>query len=325
MRFAILALCALSSLPLGAPAGAESPPSAGVGFERSSIEVRHPDGTRRAQLFVWYPSPTPPAPIDYGGQLGWAVANAPVTRGAHPFVVFSHGYLGAADQSLFLTESLARSGYVVAALDHADASRGNTNRTPPEFANPEAWDEAKFRDRADDVRAVVDTMLARSRRPADRFTGAVDASRIAGVGHSLGGYTLLAVSGARPSWRDDRLRAFVLLSPYVAPFAGKRTLDASGPVMLQGGTLDLAITPGLPAIYAKLGAPKYYAVLRGENHFGWTNLACLGRTTTECAARGNPHEIVALTRAFLDRHARGLPAKRLNKKGDLATYRAKLR
>ena len=85
------------------------------------------------------------------------------------------------------------------------------------------------------------------------------------------------------------------------------------------------VTPLLPGLYARLAAPKYYAVLRAENHFGWTNLACLGRTTTECAARGNPHEIVALTRAFLDRHARGLPAKRLNKKGDLATYRAKLR
>jgi len=232
--------------------------------------------------------------------------------------------LGAGDQSIFLTEALARAGYVVAAIDHADASRSSGRREPPSFANPASWDDAKFRDRANDLRFLLDHLLDRARDSRDPLGARIDPDRVGAVGHSLGGYTLLGVGGARASWRDDRVRALALLSPYVAPFAGRKSLGVRAPVMLQGGTLDVFITPSLPHIYRQLSAPKYFATLRGENHFGWTNLACLGRTTVDCARSGNPREIVALTSAFFDRHLRAKRAPRLNEKGSLASYRAKV-
>lgn len=297
-----------------------------AGFSRSALQVPARGAPARAsQSFLWYPTRAAERAHDYGGQAGSVALDAPVAAGAHPLLVFSHGYLGAGDQSIFLCEALARAGYVVAALDHADSSRGGTNRESPQFAHPERWDERKFRDRAEDLRFLIDHLLARAARRDDALSGRVDAQRIGGIGHSLGGYALLGVAGAWPSWRDDRVRAFALLSPYAAPLKDRQRLDVGAPVMLQGGTLDIGVTPLLPGVYAKLAAPRYYAVLRAENHFGWTNLACLGRTTVACAGSGNPREMVALTRAFFDRHLRGLPAKRLNRKGALASYQADVR
>lgn len=325
--------CARSILPIvvvaallgGAPAHAD-PARSGVGFERSALRVEARGARpRESTLFLWYPSDGRDSRHDYGGQLGFATPNAPLAPGRHPLVVFSHGYLGTADQSIFLTEALARAGYVVAGLDHADASRKKTRREAPKFGNPESWDDRKFRDRAEDLRFLVDRLLARSRTPGDALHEHVDATRIGAVGHSLGGYALLGIAGARPAWRDERIRAFVLLSPYVAPYLGRKRLAVAAPVMLQGGTLDVLITPSLPELFAALAPPKYYAVLRAENHFGWTNLACLGRTTVDCAGSGNPREMVALTRGFLDRHLRSLPAKRLNERGSLASYQVELR
>ena len=44
---------------------------------------------------------------------------------------------------------------------------------------------------------------------------AFDWKRCGLVGHSLGGYTLLGLGGAWPSWRFDGIKAVLALSPYV--------------------------------------------------------------------------------------------------------------
>jgi len=289
-----------------------APPDTGVGFERSPLRVEHRDGSERdTTLYLWYPST---APSEHAG------SGNPVAPGAHPLLIFSHGFLVGGDQSTFLTEALARAGYVVAALDHSDAS-GSPELAIPPFLDPQAWDERTQRDRAQDLRFLVDALLARAERAGDLLHGHIDPQAIGGIGHSLGGYTLLGIAGAWPSWRDERLRAFVLLSPYAAPYLRRERLDVKSAVMLQGGTLDFPITQDLPQLYERLRAPRVLLVLRGENHLAWTDLGCLGRTAPDCAAGGNPARIVAYSRAFFDRHLRGLPAPTLDA-GDpaLASY-----
>src|SRR6185437_11309211 len=44
--------------------------------------------------------------------------DAPITNGAHPVVVFTHGYTGTFTDYTFIFEDLASRGYVVASVDH---------------------------------------------------------------------------------------------------------------------------------------------------------------------------------------------------------------
>ncbi len=206
----------------------------------------------------------------------WKPAGAAPASG-FPLVVFSHGYTGCATQSKFLTEALARSGYLVVAPNHRDALCGGTvghSFTAPQesFVKDRAWSDATYRDRAADIRAVLDAVLG-----AKSFEGVpVDPSRIALAGHSLGGYTVLGVAGAWPSWKDPRVKAVLALSPYCEPYVRKGDLaHLNVPVMYQGGTLDIGITPTVRhpgGAYDLSGAPKYYVELKGAGHLAWTDL-----------------------------------------------------
>lgn len=47
------------------------------------------------------------------------------------------------------------------------------------------------------------------------------------------------------------------------------------PVLHQGGTADLGITPTvkrLSGAYARSSVPKYYVEFQGAGHFAWTNI-----------------------------------------------------
>lgn len=201
----------------------------------------------------------------------------PAPRSGFPVVIFSHGFLGCATQSTFLTQAFARAGYLTLAPDHLDAFCGTAHtagvpREQKPFADPKQWDPSTYRDRADDVIAVLDALAA-----AKSFHGiAVDAHRIALAGHSLGGYTVLGVAGAWPSWKDARVRAVLALSPYLEPYLLKGDLGRLKiPVMYQGGTLDVAITPFVrraQGAYDRSSTPKYYVEFKGAGHFAWTDL-----------------------------------------------------
>lgn len=216
------------------------------------------------QVAVWKPAGT--APPD-----------------GYPVILFSHGFTGCGTQSVFLTEGLAQAGYLVLAPDHHDAACGpnhegklfeklSTMRSQQPFHTPDAWSEATYRDRGVDLEAVLDAVLKQK-----SFQGLpIDSRRVGLAGHSLGGYTVLALAGAWPSWKDRRIKAVLALSPYCAPFIAKGNLGhLDVPIMYQGGTLDFGITPsvGRPGgAYDLTSPPKYFIELAGAGHFAWTNL-----------------------------------------------------
>ncbi len=201
----------------------------------------------------------------------------------YPVILFSHGFTGCGTQSVFLTEGLAQAGYFVLAPNHPDAGCGpghegklfeklSTMQSEQPFHNPDAWSEATYRNRGADMEAILDTILKEK-----SFQGVpIDSSRIGLAGHSLGGYTVLALAGAWPSWKDRRVKAVLALSPYCAPFIMKGDLGhLDVPVMYQGGTLDIGITPSVRrpgGAYDLTSAPKYFLDLAGAGHFAWTNL-----------------------------------------------------
>jgi predicted dienelactone hydrolase len=259
------------------------------------------------QFLVWVGRTTHPVTeITIAGRRVaiWKPAGTAAKDG-FPLILFSHGFAGCSTQTVFLTEALAEAGYFVLAPDHHDAACGpshegrlfeklSTLRSEEPFHNPDAWSEATYRDRRADLEAMLDAILKDK-----SFQGVpVDSSRIGLAGHSLGGYTVLALAGAWPSWKDRRVKAVLAVSPYCAPFLKKGDLGhLDVPVMYQGGTLDIGISPSIRrpgGAYDVTSAPKYFLDVAGAGHLAWTNLD-----------RSYQSLISDYAVAFFDRYLRG--------------------
>lgn len=107
-----------------------------------------------------------------------------------PIVVISHGLSGDRKGFVAVAEHLASHGYAVVALDHPAS-----NRTQLEDlfrgAEQEIAEPTEFSDRPRDVSYLLDRLALRS----DRLQ--LDMDSIAVLGHSFGGYTAIALSGAQ--------------------------------------------------------------------------------------------------------------------------------
>ncbi len=320
---------AILLLLVARPASAEDCATASVGFRVMHFGHR--------VVAVWYPTTAPASLYSYSPRFSGMVAlDAPPGTTCHapvPLVIFSHGFTGCGMQSIALTEELARHGYVVAAPDHADALfchidpeavRPQSKSERPSFIRADTWTDATFADRREDIEATIDGLLA------DKdFRDVIDASNIGVMGHSLGGYTVVGMAGGWPGWRDPRIRAVLALSPYVAPFEVRHTLQGIRvPLMYQGGTLDVGITPflrGSNGAYRQANPPAFFVELRNAGHFAWVN--CGGaRTTDSCvAAKSNIALINEYGIAFLDVYLKHKAEPVLKEKNPaLAAYDFKL-
>lgn len=268
---------------------------------------------------VWYPTTAGEAPYQYADRIATAVAQgAPAADcSLFPLIVFSHGLGGCGTQSVFFTEALARAGYIVVAPDHKDAKckvdqprslGGLFQRAEEPLGDPEKWTDATYRDRRDDIEVVLNEITH------DSLVGRrINQGAIAGVGHSLGGYTIAGMAGAWPSWKDKRIRAALLMSPYMEPFVAKGTLHSMDvPVMYQGGTRDFAITPKLEkpgGAYDASNPPKFFVKFQNAGHFGFTILTCMPYGTTEGCNERSPlaKAIDEYGIAFFDRYLKGRP------------------
>jgi predicted dienelactone hydrolase len=285
--------------------------------------VRIPNGPKTS---IWYPTRSAESSYGYSKFLRGFVAPyaAPRDCQRYPLVIFSHGLDGCGTQSVFFTEALARAGYVVVAPDHRDAGCSSDGRgfvrwhlPRKSFMAPGRWDDRTYYDRRRDVEAVLNWALT----SAD-FSPIIDAQNIGIAGHSLGGYTALALAGGWVSWKDPRIKAVLLFSPWARPFvAHHRMEDIHVPVMYQGAQLDLGMTPwlrGARGIYAQARSPKYYVELKGGSHLEWTNAVCFGRRSVETCLdnRANARLIVEYGTAFLDRYLKNRSAALGNLNGE---------
>lgn len=280
---------------------------------------------------VWYPTRDPEVSYTYALDTSSTLAlnGTPADCARFPLVVFSHAYGGCGTQSLFFTEQLGRHGYIVAAPDHKDAlcsvdgtSAAFNPGSEPSFFDPANWNYTTYADRKDDLEKVINGMLQSS-----DFGDRIDPAKIAVSGHSLGGYTAAGIVGGWSSWKDDRIKAALLLSPYILPFSLQNRLPSiSLPVMYQGGQLDLGIIPfllGSGGAYANSNAPKYLAELIAATHFEWTNVLCLGTGTVAACLQSKPNAqlIINYSVAFLDRYLNGMNQPLLTNTGSgLADY-----
>jgi pimeloyl-ACP methyl ester carboxylesterase len=182
------------------------------------------------------------------------IVRYPTSNGAHPLIVFGHGFALTPAVYGALLDAWARAGFVVAApvfpLGNAHAPGGAT--------------ESDLVNQPKDMSVVISRLLGlNAQRGA--LGGRIDASRIAVAGHSDGAETALAVAYDR-RYRDPRVRAAIVLSgaalPGMGPFARR-----GPPLLAVQGTADPINPPGATAAYFRLARrPKFLLWLLGAAH-----------------------------------------------------------
>ncbi|HZU87825.1 MAG TPA: hypothetical protein VE993_01075, partial [Stellaceae bacterium] len=151
---------------------------------------------------IWYPA-VPDAqetPQRFGPpgrpffDLGRAAVNAAIapSPARFPLILLSHSSGGIAANLAWLGTALAAHGYIAAAVNHP-GNNAIDGYTVPGFT---LWGL-----RARDLSAVLDGMF---KDPT--FGPRIDPRRIGAAGHSLGGYTVIAIAGGIAS--HERLREF---------------------------------------------------------------------------------------------------------------------
>jgi predicted dienelactone hydrolase len=216
--------------------------------------------------------------------------DAPVAAGAFGVIVVSHGAGGMALLHRDLAMALASQGYVVAAPTHP-RRQGN------DISGVGVWVG-----RPKQVSRVIDAVLG------DGTLGShAEPQRIGVVGHSNGGYTALAVAGAKPSTsavavhcrehpddvrfcasggaatreatreighvpelRDPRVRSIVLMAPNAAPFTDEALAKVTVPVLVYAGEKDNLTRVRYHAERLARTLPQTECVLvNGAGHFSF--------------------------------------------------------
>jgi predicted dienelactone hydrolase len=290
---------------LGVAVTTGAAPSSNVAYRR--IDVHDAVTGESFAVALWYPTRAAPAPLFLTGSLSGCrlpamlcrliafempvANNAPPADGKFGFIVISHGAGGLSLNHRDLAMALASHGYVAAAPTHP---RGQDN----DISGVGVWVG-----RPKQVSRVIDMVLA------DAELGShIQRERIGVVGHSNGGYTALAVAGAKPSpaasvahcrqhpedsrfcsfggaaapeatrtvgdlpdVRDPRVRAIVLMAPNTAPFTDKALAQVAVPVRVYGAERDdLTLVRYHAERLAKALPPETeYLLIKGAGHFSF--------------------------------------------------------
>lgn len=234
-----------------------------------------------------------------------------------PLVVISHGF--GADRKFFayLARHLASHGLTVAALEHPSS---NTQRllSVSSVNNPsELLLATEFVARPLDVSFVLDE-LAKLNQQSGLLQGKLNTQQVSAIGHSLGGYTVLALAGgevnleelrqvckgstpigqAPGDWlqcaaadlpdrklhlRDQRVKSVIALNPLVGNLFGKSLTQVTIPVLLLAGTED-TITPVINhqlRPFIQLRSPKYLLTAIGGTHLSISDSVNVASTNNQ--------------------------------------------
>ncbi len=247
--------------------------SASAGFRRLAV-IDEAQGVT-FPLLVLFPSFAPEHELRIGPYTLDVACDAPVAEGTFPLVVMSHGTGGSPLTFRTMAQHLARRGFVVALPEHAGNSRNDDTL---------AHTDANLARRPRHVRLAIDRLYA---DPTLGPTLAPDTVAI--VGHSMGGYTALAVAGGRPTafahespdgrahavpvTPDPRVRALVLLAPATPWFLSPGALtEVRAPILMLTAEHD-PHTPEGHAEIVRRGLPPSvrveHRVIAGAGHFSF--------------------------------------------------------
>ena len=133
-------------------------------------------------VMLFYPTAQPAHPVPMGPYQPTVAFGGKPADSFKGLILISHGTGGSELGHHNLAEQLARNGYLVAAIQHPrDNWKDRSLVASKRF----------FAERPKQVSRVLDALLADS-----YWTSRIPAGKIGAIGHSAGGYTVLALAGA---------------------------------------------------------------------------------------------------------------------------------
>lgn len=231
---------------------------------------------------LYYPTMAAPRTIPMGPfKLDVAIGGKPVDK-VKALILLSHGISGTETGHSVLAQALARDGYLVAALRHPGDNWQDRSLM-------EKGPERYFDERPRQASRVIDAILA---DPAwkDRITADSQGPRVGALGHSAGGYTVLALAGARPdlsrmrkhcqaeasedpifcslgrsgdatppvattSLKDERVRAIVAMAPTGVLLTAESLAAVRSATMIYVAELDRFLVPKFHAEWVASNLP----------------------------------------------------------------------
>jgi predicted dienelactone hydrolase len=266
---------------------------------------------------LYYPTMVAPRAIAMGPfGLEVAISGKPVDK-VKALILLSHGISGTETGHSVLAQALARNGYLVAAMRHPGDNW--QDRTLIE-KGPERY----FDERPRQASRVIDAILA---DPAWKARIATDSQgpRVGALGHSAGGYTVLALAGARPdlsrmrkhcqseasedpifcslgnsgnamppppattSLKDERVRAIVAMAPTGVLLTAESLAAVRPATMIYEAELDRFLVPRFHAewVASNLPAANLHRVPNAW-HFAFMNTPSMSIPSHDGDIAANP-------------------------------------
>lgn len=224
-----------------------------------------------------------------------SIENAPVREGKFPLIVFSHGAGGVRFQSVFLTEVLAKHGYIVISPDHegdatvlivdgAVAHWPEDPNHPGDFLTVQDWMVSSATNRMKDITFLIDRMEEEVVNPESKLYGRIDLDHIGMTGHSFG-----ALTSITEQYLDERIDATVPMAMFGLAFWFSNT-----PTLFMIAGEDDTIQEDMNKVirwqYETFAPPKFSLELLDAGHFTYSNMCDLIPDFGDGCGVGERHE-----------------------------------
>jgi len=232
-------------------------------------------------------------------------------------IVLSHGTGGAELNHTGVAEALAKNGYLVAAIRHP----GDNWQDQSLLSVPGGY---YFSERPRQASRVIDAILS---DPEWKPRISLDARgpRIGAVGHSAGGYTVLALAGGVPDLmrivshcrtdnddpifcsmgrrvtnsgaekisfeglRDSRVRAVAALAPAGVVFSAQSLATISIPAIIYAGDMDTFLVPRYHAEWVRQNVVKAdYHAIQNAGHYAFMDTPSMPIPSPDGDVGANP-------------------------------------
>ncbi|MBD2490010.1 alpha/beta hydrolase [Aulosira sp. FACHB-615] len=220
-----------------------------------------------------------------------------------PLVVISHGFGANRRFASYLARHLAGYGITVVAIEHPGSNGAAINNAANQGNLAKLLPATEFIERPKDVSFLLNELANLNKQPG-QLQGKLNTEKVSVIGHSLGGYTALALVGGELNlgevrqfcktslslvdplgdWlqcaaaslkenklqlRDERVKSAIALNPLTGKLFGKQGLSRiNKPVLILTSTED-ALTPALNhqiRPFSQLKGNKYLLTAIGATH-----------------------------------------------------------